>query len=126
MNLEDFAPTASWANLQLRAQVLRQLRTFFEERGFLEIETPLLSADTVVDRHLDPIAVTLPDDPRDPSMGRKLWLQTSPEFCMKRLLASGADAIRSGSRAAASPQRIVGGCFRAISMAALSRSWRPT
>jgi len=99
MNLEDFAPTASWANLQLRAQILRQLRTFFEERGFLEIETPLLSADTVVDRHLDPIAVTLPDDPRNPSRGRKLWLQTSPEFCMKRLLAAGANAIFQITRA---------------------------
>lgn len=64
--------------------MLRRLREFFQGRGFLEVETPLLSADTVVDRYIDPIAV---------DMGRPMWLQTSPEFCMKRLLASGAESI---------------------------------
>ena len=53
----DFRPTASWANLQLRARLLRRLRDFFHHRGFLEVETPILSADTVVDRHLDPFFV---------------------------------------------------------------------
>jgi lysyl-tRNA synthetase class 2 len=47
----------------------------------LEVETPILSADTVVDRHLDPFRV------------QDWWLQTSPEFGMKRLLAAGAPAI---------------------------------
>lgn len=73
--------------------MLRRLRVFFDSRDFLEVETPLLSADTVVDRHLDPLPVTLFDDPRDPSVGRTMWLQTSPEFAMKRLLAAGATAI---------------------------------
>ena len=50
----DFRPTASWTNLRLRADLLRRLRQFFDARGFLEVETPILSADTVVDRHLDP------------------------------------------------------------------------
>ncbi len=90
---EDFRATASWKNLRLRADLLRELRQFFHEREFLEVETPLLSADVVVDRHLDPVRVILPDDPRRPEIGRQLWLQTSPEFAMKRLLASGgADA----------------------------------
>jgi lysyl-tRNA synthetase class 2 len=53
----------------------------------------LLSADTVIDRHLDPLRVTLFDDPREPAVGRTMWLQTSPEFGMKRLLAAGATAI---------------------------------
>ncbi len=69
------------------------MRCFFSERDFLEVETPLLSADVVVDRHLDPIAVTLPDDPRRRGGGRQMWLQTSPEFGMKRLLAAGGQAI---------------------------------
>ena len=56
----DFQPTATWANLQLRAELLACVRGFFAARGFLEVETPLLSADTVVDAHLDPVAVTLP------------------------------------------------------------------
>ena len=73
--------------------MLSRTRKFLESRGFLEVETPLLSADVVVDRHLDPLMVTLPDDPRQPGVGRPMWLQTSPEFGMKRLLAAGAEAI---------------------------------
>ncbi|MBI1904186.1 MAG: EF-P lysine aminoacylase GenX [Planctomycetia bacterium] len=89
----DFLPTASWPNLRIRAELLRRAREFFYDRGFLEVETPLLSADVVVDRHLDPLSVILPSDPRRPAVGRRLWLQTSPEFAMKRLLAAGATAI---------------------------------
>ena len=50
----DFRPTAPWQNLQLRAEMLRRTREFFHQAGFLEVETPILSAETVVDRHLDP------------------------------------------------------------------------
>lgn len=95
----DYAPTASWENLRRRAAWLQKLRRFFDERGFVEVETPLLSADTVVDRHLDPIPVTLFDDPREPWAGRCCYLQTSPEFGMKRLLAAGATAIYQVTRA---------------------------
>jgi lysyl-tRNA synthetase class 2 len=95
----DFRPTASLAVLHLRAELLRKTREFFGSRGFLEVETPLLSADTVVDRHLDPIPVTLADDPRRPEVGRRVWLQTSPEFGMKRLVAVGASAIYQVTRA---------------------------
>src|SRR5512146_3342699 len=56
-NLQDFRPTASWPMLKLRAKLLTRLRQFFDERGFLEVETPILSADTVVDRHLDPFCI---------------------------------------------------------------------
>ncbi len=99
MSNNDWAPTAGWKNLSLRAELLRRTRTFFDARGFLEVETPLLSADTVVDRHLDPLAVTLPDDPRRPNKGRRLWLQTSPEFAMKRLMSAGGEAIYQITRA---------------------------
>ena len=70
----DFHPTASSDNLRLRAKLLRRVREFFEERGFLEVETPLLSADTVVDRHLDPFQTGIPAEPGKPP--RRLWLQT--------------------------------------------------
>ncbi len=93
MPRNPFAPTAPWKHLELRAELLRKTRAFFDERGYLEVETPLLSHDTVVDRHLDPLAVTLFRDARDPGEGERLWLQTSPEFGMKRLLAAGAPSI---------------------------------
>jgi len=92
----DFRPTASWENLRLRAGLLRRLREFFHRRGFLEVETPVLSADTVVDRHLDPFPVEVQRGPGEPPA--RLWLQTSPEFAMKRLLAAGAEAIYQVSR----------------------------
>ncbi len=88
MNRENFRPTAGWATLRLRAELLRRVRSFFDGRGFLEVETPLLSADTVVDRHLDPFAVQV-----DQGRAKTCWLQTSPEFAMKRLLAAGGKAI---------------------------------
>lgn len=93
---DDFRPTATWDNLHVRAELLRRLREFFHERDFLEVETPILSADTVVDRHLDPFAVEMPTGQGRPS--RRLWLQTSPEFAMKRLLAAGARAIYQVAR----------------------------
>lgn len=95
----DFGPSAGWPALRLRADLLRRTRAFFEARGFLEVETPLLSADVVVDRHLDPLAVVMFDDPRRPTEGPRWWLQTSPEFGMKRLLAAGAQAIYQVTRA---------------------------
>jgi lysyl-tRNA synthetase class 2 len=96
---EDFLPTASLDMLRRRAELLRGVRRFFESRGFLEVETPILSQDVVVDRHLDPLSVTLFDDARRPTVGQTMWLQTSPEFGMKRLLAAGAGAIYQITRA---------------------------
>ncbi|MGQ9576739.1 MAG: EF-P lysine aminoacylase EpmA [Thermoguttaceae bacterium] len=95
--IDDFRPTASWANLRLRAQLLRRIREFFHEQGFVEVETPILSAETAIDRHLDPFELVL-DHPRGPQT-RRLWLQTSPEFGMKRLLTAGATAIYQVTRA---------------------------
>src|SRR6185312_4317867 len=74
-----------------------RLRAFFDRSGFVEVETPLLSADTVVDRHLDPFRVPIEGTAR--SADQSYWLQTSPEVAMKRLLAAGADAIYQVTRA---------------------------
>lgn len=86
-----FRPTANWQRLRFRAELLHRLREFFRQHGFLEVETPLLSTDTVVDRHLDPFPVEVG--------ARTYWLQTSPEFAMKRLLAVGGRAIYQVTRA---------------------------
>jgi lysyl-tRNA synthetase class 2 len=82
----DYQSTVSWSVLRRRAELLSEVRAFFATRGFLEVETPILSADTVVDIHLDPFEVTSDD-------GRTLYLQTSPELGMKRLLASRGDTV---------------------------------
>jgi elongation factor P--(R)-beta-lysine ligase len=97
--MADFLPTASLDVLRLRAELLARVRKFFTDRGFLEVETPILSADVTVDRHLDPMSTVLANDSRQPQVGRTLWLQTSPEFGMKRLLAAGATAIYQITRA---------------------------
>jgi lysyl-tRNA synthetase class 2 len=81
----DFLPTAKLATLELRSRLLAVVRRFFDGRGYFEVDTPLLSHDRVVDPHLEPFVVNGPSGP--------LYLQTSPEFAMKRLLAAGATAI---------------------------------
>lgn len=91
----DFLPTMSPQALAARARLLQTVRRFFDERGYLEVDTPLLSADVVVDAWLEPIVV---EDRRDPQAWRLpaehlRYLQTSPEFAMKRLLAAGCTAI---------------------------------
>ncbi|MBX3412761.1 MAG: EF-P lysine aminoacylase GenX [Pirellulales bacterium] len=92
-------PTASLENLARRAALLRRVREFFHTRGFLEVETPILSHDIVVDRHLDPFATRWTPETTRPEIGETLWLQTSPEFGMKRLLAAGAGPIYQITRA---------------------------
>lgn len=96
---DDWRPSAAWPVLEIRAALLSTIRDFFARYGFLEVETPLLSADVVVDRHLDPFATCWAPDPTRPNEGRRLWLQTSPEFAMKRLLASAPRAIYQITRA---------------------------
>ncbi|QEG24629.1 elongation factor P--(R)-beta-lysine ligase [Mariniblastus fucicola] len=93
-----FQPTASLAVLRQRSLLLRKIRAFFEDRDFLHVETPLLSRDTVVDRYIDPVRVSesnvIAGGSQDPGHGdANFFLQTSPEFAMKRLLASGATSI---------------------------------
>ena len=70
--------------------MLRRVRGFFDRRGFIEVMTPILSADTIVDRHVEPLRVV---DETLPMPGHTGYLQTSPEFAMKRLLLTGIPAI---------------------------------
>lgn len=85
----NWLPSADLNTLRQRAEILRRLRDFFDSRGFFEVQTPCLSRDVVVDRYIEPIGVSL----AMPGGEETFWLQTSPEFAMKRLLAAGATAI---------------------------------
>ncbi len=91
----DFGPTATLPMLRLRSELMHGVRAFFDARGYWEVDTPLLSADIVVDAWLEPFACAwLPEPTRWQAPTAALrYLQTSPEFAMKRLLAAGADAI---------------------------------
>jgi lysyl-tRNA synthetase class 2 len=76
--------------MEMRHALLGAVRAFFRERGFLEVETPILLATPALELHIDAV-------PAGPG-----YLRTSPEFHMKRLLAAGADRLFQ-----------VGPCFRA-------------
>lgn len=89
----EFFPSAPLENLRFRARLLVQLRNFFSKRGFFEVSTPVMASETVVDVHLDPFRLILPANPQRPDEGPVAYLQTSPEFHMKRLLVAGAQAI---------------------------------
>jgi lysyl-tRNA synthetase class 2 len=85
----EWQPTCSVELLCLRAQVLADIRQFFLARAVLEVETPLLGNSSGTDPQLDFFTT----DYCSPPLQRTLFLQTSPEFAMKRLLAAGSGCI---------------------------------
>ncbi len=89
--MSDWRPSASIETLHLRAAFLRKIRTFFMENGYLEVETPVMGAFGVTDVYLESIEVQC--------LGQPYYLQTSPEYHMKRLLAAGSGPIFQLSRA---------------------------
>ncbi|MCR9295134.1 MAG: EF-P lysine aminoacylase EpmA [bacterium] len=110
--MTSWRPTAELALLEARSELLWKLRSFFRTRQFAEVQTPVLSQESVIDRHLQPIRVPrshleLPGILETSSVASDLYLQTSPEFAMKRLLAAGMSSIyqicpafRAGERGA--------------------------
>ena len=82
---------ATWAStveprtLKLRAELLRDIRHFFHDRDVLEVTTPSLGAAGVSELHLNNLTLDV--------AGQTGFLQTSPEYAMKRLLAGGSCAI---------------------------------
>lgn len=89
VNQIQYQPTCDLKAMQARAKMYTQLRQFFAERDVMEVETPILSQAGVTDVHLASVQALRHIG------GRKQthYLQTSPEFPMKRLLASGSGAI---------------------------------
>ncbi len=83
--MSDWRPTAPLDTLRRRAALLARAREFFAARGVLEVETPVALSHTVTDVQIASVAV-------DDGSSRR-WLQTSPEYPMKRLLAAGSGDI---------------------------------
>lgn len=81
----SWQPTASIEALKIRARVLQDIRAFFAVRHVLEVETPILSRAAVTDVYLHSFKTQYRQ--------QDFYLHTSPEFFMKRLLASGSGDI---------------------------------
>jgi lysyl-tRNA synthetase class 2 len=89
--MTDWQPSATLETLKLRARMLERIRAFFSAHDVLEVETPILSSAATPDPALASLA-TRYHGPFYPH-GQTLYLHTSPEFPMKRLLAAGSGSI---------------------------------
>lgn len=85
-------PSAPLSNLRIRAHILKQIRDFFAARGVMEVDTPLMCHTSVTDPFIQSIpALFAPTHAQHNEI--RYYLQTSPEYAMKRLLAAGSGAI---------------------------------
>jgi elongation factor P--(R)-beta-lysine ligase len=87
----DWQPSAEIKILKRRAQLLADVRLFFANRNVLEVETPILSSAAPTAPYLDSFQTDF--IPLGTQETHIYYLQTSPEFTMKRLLASGSGSI---------------------------------
>lgn len=81
----NWRPSAPLEILKQRAVFFQRIRTFFNKRGYLEVDTPILSSHGITDVYLSQMKTTCG--------GKPYYLQTSPEYPMKRLLAAGSGPI---------------------------------
>jgi len=81
----NWQPTATLETLKSRAELLSNIRQFFQAAGIMEVDVPVLSEAGVTDVNIDCIQAQV--------CGETQYLQSSPEYYMKRLLASGLSSI---------------------------------
>lgn len=99
--MSDWRPGATRAALKARGELFAKLRDFFAKRDVLEVDTPVLARFGVTDPSIEPLVIA--DTTVTASVGAAggsprpapspMFLQSSPEFAMKRLLASGSGPI---------------------------------
>lgn len=87
--MQTWQPSTTIETLHQRATIIQQIRDFFQKRGLLEVETPCLAAHAVTDPYIQSIPATVTTSEGEVSY----FLQTSPEYHMKRLLAAGSGDI---------------------------------
>lgn len=87
----NWQPNAAIETLKKRGEIVREIREFFYKKNVLEVETPALSQATVTDVHLHTFDTKFVGPGY--AQGQRLFLQTSPEFHMKRLLCAGSGSI---------------------------------
>ena len=78
-------------NLESRARVIKALRSFFDDQEFTEVDTPISQVCPVMDTHIHAFRTDLKN--LDLSQRKTMYLQTSPEFDMKKLLVAGMEKI---------------------------------
>ncbi len=86
--MHSWQPSATLATLRERARILALIREFFAARSVLEVDTPLMCHTSVTDPFIGSIPVLYQHSANEP-----YYLQTSPEYAMKRLLANGIGPI---------------------------------
>lgn len=94
--MATWQPTLSWHDAKARAGIINKIRQFFLEREVVEVDTPQLSAYGVTDVFLDTFQTNFLHSAQlsaQDEVAQCLHLQTSPEFAMKRLLASGYQSV---------------------------------
>ncbi len=102
----DTAEGALWRAVHARALLLRALRRWFEDAGFVEVDTPAVASSPGTEVHIEPVQASLRLDLTAAQRSTR-WLVPSPELHMKRLLSVGFERIfqlgrvfRSGERTA--------------------------
>lgn len=88
-------------NLKTRAKAVKAMRSFFDERSFVEVETPVRIPAPAPEEHIDCPLVPPPDLPGVSFPRTATYLRASPELQMKKLLAAGMERIYQ-----------IGPCFR--------------
>ncbi|WP_417345177.1 elongation factor P--(R)-beta-lysine ligase [Ferrimonas sp.] len=88
---QDWQPTAPLTNLRQRAKLMASIRQFFARLDVMEVDTPALSRAATTDLHLHSFDTRFVGP--GAADGVPLYLMTSPEFHMKRLLCAGSGAI---------------------------------
>ena len=90
----DWRPAADLAAIRQRSDLLATVRRFFSDRNILEVETPLLCCSGITDPSIEPFTASCGDGGRS-----SRFLQTSPEYAMKRMLAAFGEPMFQIARA---------------------------